>query len=148
MWRSGRGINDVEPGPIVLGGYDERDYQYYRSRLGFGGTIDYRISDTSSVYLKGLYALFHNYGNEWDYNQTTTFTQQGQPDGTGAVGFNASIRRPVQDLGSLQLGGRHILSQTLFSWDAESSIGRTRDKGYSNASFNPAAGSVLAGGIL
>ena len=145
---NGRGINDVEPGPIVLGGYDERDYQYYRSRLGFGGTIDYRISDTSSVYLKGLYALFHNYGNEWDYNQTTTFTQQGQPDGAGAVGFNASIRRPVQDLGSLQLGGRHILSQTLFSWDAESSIGRTRDKGYSNASFNPAAGSVLAGGIL
>ena len=144
---NGRGINDVEPGPIVLGGYDERDYQYYRSRLGFGGTIDYKLSDTSSLYLKGLYALFHNYGNEWDYNQTTTFTQQGQPDGTGAVGFNASIRRPVQDLGSLQLGGRHILSRTLFSWDVETSLGRTRDEGYSNASFNPADGSVRAGGI-
>jgi TonB-dependent receptor len=143
---NGRGINDVEPGPIVLGGYDERDYQYYRSRVGFGGTIDYKLSDTSSIYLKGLYALFHNYGNRWDYNQTTTFTQQGQPDGTGAVSFGAEIRRPVQDLGSLQLGGRHILSRTLFSWDVESSVGRTRDKGYSDATFNPAAKSVRAGG--
>jgi TonB-dependent receptor len=141
---NGRGINDVEPGPIVLGGYDERDYQYYRSRVGFGGTIDYRLSDTSSIYLKGLYALFHNYGNRWDYNQTTTFTQQGQPDGTGAVSFGAESRRPVQDLGSLQLGGRHILSGTLLSWDVDSSVGRTRDNGYSDATFNPVSGSMRA----
>ena len=136
---NGRGINDVEPGPLFVGGgYDIRDYEYYRSRTGYAGTVDYRFSDTSSIYLKGLYALFHNYGNRWDYNVGTTFTAQGQPDGTGSTTFGAEIRRPVQDLGSIQLGGRHVLlTRSLFSWDVESSVGRTRDNGYSDAKFAP-----------
>lgn len=140
---NGRGINDVEPGPIMLGGYDIRDYQYYRSRTGLAGTLDYKFSDTSNIYLKGLYSLFHNYGNRWDYNVATTFTTSGQPDGTGNTSFGAEIRRPIQDLGSLQLGGRHVISRSLLSWDAESSIGRTRDKGYSDASFAPGPSSNL-----
>ena len=76
---NGRGINDVEPGPLFLGGYDERDYQYYRSRKGFAGTIDYRINDASSVYLKGLYSLFDNFGNRWDYNFSTAFDANYSP---------------------------------------------------------------------
>ena len=140
---NGRGINDVEPGPIVLGGYDERDYQYYRQRLGFAGTVDYKFNDTSNIYLKGLYSLFHNYGNRWDYNLATTFTTAGQPDGTGSASFGAEIRRPIQDLGSLQLGGRHTIARSLLSWDTETSIGRTRDKGYSDASFAPGPDSNL-----
>ena len=140
---NGRGINDVEPGPVLLGGYDERDYQYYRDRTGFAGTADYRFSDTSSIYLKGLYAKFHNFGNRWDYNLGTGFTSAGQPDGSGSLRFGAEIRRPVQDLGSLQLGGRHLLQRALFSWDVESSLGRTRDNGYDDASFRPLKGSAL-----
>ena len=142
---NGRGINDVEPGPFLLGGYDARDYQYYRSRFGVGGTIDYRFSDTSSIYLKGLYALFHNYGNRWDYNLTTGLTAAGQPDGTGSSRFGAEIRRPVQDLGSIQLGGHHVITRSLFNWDLESSVGRTKDNGYSDATFRPIAGTPLAG---
>ena len=143
---NGRGINDVEPGPVFLGGYDERDYRYYRNRFGIAGTLDYRFSETSSIYLKGLYALFHNYGDRWDYNQTTSFLADYTPaPGTGAVSFGAQIRRPVQDLGSLQLGGRHVIAQSLFSWDVESSVGRTRDKGYASASFAPITGSDLNG---
>jgi TonB-dependent receptor len=140
---NGRGINDVEPAPLALGGYDQRDYQYYRQRRGFAGTADYRFSETSSIYLKGLYSLFHNFGNEWDYNLATTFTPTGQPDANGSTQFNASIRRPVQDIGSLQLGGRHVISRSLFAWDMETSVGRTRDEGYSNATFNPGASSNL-----
>jgi len=133
---NGRGINDVEPGPFYLGGYDERDYQYYRSRRGFAGTADYRFNDTSSIYLKGLYSLFHNDGNRWDYSETTAFDANYQPvAGTGAVSFGAEIRRPVQDLGSLQVGGHHLIKRALFNWDVESSIGRTRDNGYDDASF-------------
>jgi TonB-dependent receptor len=144
---NGRGINDVEPGPVLLGGYDQRDYQYYRSRTGYAGTVDYRLSETSSIYLKGLYSLFHDFGNRWDYNVATTYTADGQPDGTGTTTFGAEIRRPVQDLGSLQLGGRHVIRRSLLAWDLESSVGRTRDEGYSDAAFNPAADSVLNGNI-
>ena len=142
---NGRGINDLEPGPVLLGGYDQRDYQYYRSRLGFAGTADYRINETSSIYLKGLYSLFHNYGNRWDYNLSTGLTAAGQPDGSGSVKFGAEIRRPVQDIGSLQLGGRHVISRSLLAWDVESSIGRTRDNGYADASFKPLKGGPLDG---
>ncbi len=96
---NGRGINDVEPAPVALGGYDQRGYRYYRSRLGFAGTVDYRFSETSSIYLKGLYSLFHNYGNRWDYNLSTKVLASWQPaPGTGAVSFGAEIRGPVQDL--------------------------------------------------
>ena len=140
---NGRGINDVEPGPALFGGYDEREYQYYRSRVGFAGTVDYRFNDASSIYLKGLYSLFHNYGNRWDYNLSTGLVSATQGDGSGSVTFGAEIRRPVQDLGSLQLGGREILSRSLLAWDVESSIGRTRDKGYSDASFVPGSTSNL-----
>jgi TonB-dependent receptor len=134
---NGRGINDVEPGPFYAGGgYDEREYQYYRSRTGFAGTIDYRFSDTSSLYLKGLYSLFHNYGNRWDYNFSTAFDANFQPvPGSGGLSFGAEIRRPVQDLGSIQLGGHHLVKNYLFNWDVESSIGRTRDEGYDDAKF-------------
>ncbi len=136
---NGRGIHDVEPGPFFLGGYDEREYQYYRARLGFAGTADYRFSDTSSIYLKGLYSLFHNDGNRWDYNISTAFDANFQPvPGSGSVSFGAQIRRPVQDLGSLQFGGHHLIKSSLFNWDAESSVGRTRDNGYDDAAFgNP-----------
>jgi len=130
---------------VLLGGYDQRDYQYYRSRLGFAGTADYRINETSSIYLKGLYSLFHNYGNRWDYNLSTGLTAAGQPDGSGSVKFGAEIRRPVQDIGSLQLGGRHVISRSLLAWDVESSIGRTRDNGYADASFKPLKGGPLDG---
>lgn len=133
---NGRGINDVEPGPFYLGGYDQRDYQYYRSRLGFAGTADYRFSETSSIYLKGLYSLFHNFGNRWDYNVATSFDANFQPVAdSGSVKFGAEIRRPVQDIGSLQLGGHHLIKNALLNWDVESSVGRTRDEGYDDASF-------------
>ena len=135
---NGRGINDVEPGPALAGAYDLRDYKYFRDRRGFGGTVDYRFTDTSSLYLKYLYAHFNNFGDDWIYTpQITTFISPNQGDNAGTVAFTALRRRPVQDIGGLQLGGRHVIRQSLFSWDLESSVGRTRDDGYSNAHFSP-----------
>lgn len=134
---NGRGINDVEPAPLFLGGYDERDYQYYRSRAGVAGTVDYRFNDSSNVYLKGLYSRFHNFGNRWDYNVATAFDANYQPVAdSGSMSFGAEIRRPVQDLGVVQLGGNHVIGSYIAHWDMESSIGRTRDEGYDDANFN------------
>jgi TonB-dependent receptor len=133
---NGRGINDVEPGPFYLGGYDQREYRYYRSRFGTAGTIDYRFNDSNSIYLKGLYALFHNYGDRTDYNQSLSFNSDYSPvPNSGSVGFGAELRRPVQDLGSIQLGGDDLIKSLIFHWDLETSIGRTRDEGYDDAGF-------------
>jgi len=137
---NGRGINDVEPGPAVAGTYDLRDYRYFRDRHGFGGTLDYRFSDTSSIYLKGLYSHFNNFGDDWIYSPAiNTFLSPTQGDVDGSVKFQALRRRPVQDIGGLQLGGHHVIQRSLLAWDINSSVARTRDNGYSFANFAPGA---------
>ena len=138
---NGRGINDIEPGPALAGTYDLRDYEYFRDRRGFGGTLDYRFSDTSSIYLKGLYALFKNFGDDWIYTPTINgwadSTTLYQGDSSGSVGFSALRRRPVQDIGGLQFGGHHVLRRAIVTWDLDSSYASTTDQGYGSASFAP-----------
>jgi TonB-dependent receptor len=135
---NGRGINDIEPGPAISGTYDLRDYRYFRDRKGFGGTIDYRLSDSSNLFLKGLYSRFNNFGEDWIYSpQITNFVSPLQGDDNGTVAFTTVRRRPVQDIGGLQLGGHHVIRRSLFDWDINSSVARTRDEGYSFAHFGP-----------
>lgn len=134
---NGRGINDIEPGPVQQGTYDLRDYLYFRDRRGFAGTLDYRFSDTSNIYLKGLYSHFNNFGNDWIYSPSTGFASPGVGDGGGSVSFTAVRRRPIQDIGGLQLGGASVFRSSLFAWDVNSSVARTRNDGYSFANFGP-----------
>ena len=149
---NGRGINDLEPGPALTGTYDLRDYFYYRSRYGTAGTLDYRFSDTSSIYLKGLYSHLNDYGEDSIYSpkvQNTQLDPSGnkvnygfvsalQGDGHGTIGFQQLQRRPQQDIAGLQLGGSSVLKQSLLAWDLDSSYARTRG-GYNDAYFNPSA---------
>src|ERR1700676_709999 len=79
---NGRGINDVEPAPTINNftppngkvafvgpsAADFRDYHYDRSRYGFGGEADYKIGDMSSVYVRGLFAKFKDFGEHWVYS--------------------------------------------------------------------------------
>ena len=69
---NGRGINDVEPGPALVGTYDLRDYRYFRARGGLGGTVDYRLSDTFNLFLKTLYAKFGYQGTSRSGTPGTT----------------------------------------------------------------------------
>lgn len=142
---NGEGINDVEPGPAYAGTYDLRDYRYFRDRWGLGGTFDYRVTDTSNLYFKYLYAHFKNFGDDWIYSPAinswandTTLTQGGTD---GSVSFSALRRRPIQDIGGLQLGGHHVVRRAIFNWDLNSSVARSRDAGYDNSSFGPSADS-------
>jgi TonB-dependent receptor len=137
---NGRGINDVEPGPVLYGTYDLRDYYYYRDRRGAAGTLDYRFSDTSSIYLKGLYSHFNNFGEDSIYSPAiNTFVSALQGGTDGTVSFQQLLRRPVQDIGGAQLGGRSVLKRSLLAWDINASVARTRDEGYSDAYFGPAS---------
>jgi len=72
---NGRGIDDIEPGPQTIqcdpgncgdpsskapdfatyAGTDFREYRYERVRWGMGGSVDYKISDPSNIYIRGLY---------------------------------------------------------------------------------------------
>jgi TonB-dependent receptor len=94
--RTNRTINDVEPSYTAeridpeTGGYmvvpngsnfshtypsewSQREYNYYRTRYGLAGDLDYRFSPTSSVYLKGLWSAFFDQANRWETNVSADY---------------------------------------------------------------------------
>jgi TonB-dependent receptor len=139
---------------------DIREYKYYRSRWGIAGSSDYKLADGSNIYVRVLYSDFHNYGDRWVYtlNDNTPFinppqytsglTALGGSNGcsidsttgiescTGLPSSNAQQRRPDYAIGSLVLGGKHVLATTWYSWDVSvSRSSQVGQVGNNNASF-------------
>jgi len=141
---------------------DIREYRYYRSRWGLTGSADYKIGADSNIYLRGLYSEFKNYGDRWVYSLTdntpifnpnvpsqfpnapTLFGSNGcsfdkttglESCGSAAT-FNTQSRRPDYGIGSVMIGGKHVLTTTWFSWDL--SVGRAHetDRGYGTGNFS------------
>jgi TonB-dependent receptor len=156
---NGRGIDDIEPAPTTIqcdtgncltpsssapyyatyNTMDIREYRYYRTRFGFGGSADYKLSDSSSIYFRGLYSHFDNFGDRWVYTPTinsfTTSPNQGGPDGN--MSSNAQIRRPVEVIGSGVFGGTHASATTVFTWELSAGRSASEDHGYSSTDFGP-----------
>jgi TonB-dependent receptor len=183
---NGRGIDDLEPVPDIakftdgstaryFESIDVREYRYYRSRWGLAGSVDYKPSDGSTIYVRGLYSDFKNNGDRWVYSLTdntpifnplkpnqfpngiqlqgsngcsidsnkflsdgvTPNPDYGNESCTGVPSFNSQIRRPDYAIGSILLGGKHVLTTTWFAWDASvarsSQVGQVGDR---TASFN------------
>jgi len=137
---SGRGIDDLEPvsdlatlpngtQQVWKDSQDIREYRYYRSRWGLAGSADYRLGEGSNIYVRGLLSDFKNYGDRWVYsindNTPNVALLGSNGGGTGTPSFNTQDRRPDIAIGSLLVGGKHVLSSTWFSWDA--SVSRSRD---------------------
>ena len=169
---NGRGIDDVEPSPTTVlcdpgptgclspgqnaqdyatyKGIDIREYRYYRSRYGAAGSIDYKLGDISGLYIRGIYSHFNNFGDRWVYSPDF-----GDPagnngtvnDGNGAMSFNSQIRRPVDVIGSVDMGGKHVFTKWLLAYEFSAARSSEEDHGYSSANFAPLDGSVLGGAI-
>ena len=78
--RTNRGIDDLEPSQTIgqlqsgqniayVNSEDMRSYTYYRTRYGFDVGVDDKLTPTMSVYFKGLYADFHDYGEAGVYTE-------------------------------------------------------------------------------
>jgi len=117
----GRGINDIEPSPTPgsasphYDSIDLRDYKYYRQRWGLAGSSDYRLGQDSSIYLRGLYSTFKNWGDKTVY----TLNDGGKP------AMSEDWRRPDHAIASLVMGGKHVQAKSWFSWDASVARART-----------------------
>lgn len=159
---NGRGIDDIEPVSdlatfadgsqhLWTDSQDVREYRYYRSRFGFAGSADYKLSEASDIYVRGLYSDFRNYGERWVYsiNDNTPGVQLFGGNG-GTPSFNTSVRRPDYAIGSLVAGGRHVLATTWYTWDISVSRSRQIENGdpevrfsstldSSNCEFDPSA---------
>jgi TonB-dependent receptor len=131
-----RGINDIEPaylvpGPLLPNTMDLREYLYDRTRYGFAGEADYKIGDMSSVYLRGLFSKFKDFGEQWaftpgidtfvsgpsDPNNTCGITTTGSNQGCGSIGLQDVNRKPGQQIFSLQAGARHAVRSILIAYE-------------------------------
>ena len=164
---NGRGIDDVEPAPTVIqcdpgncltpsanaqnvGTYNTEDirlYTYNRSRYGFSGAVDYKLGDSSSIYVRGLYSHFNNFGDKWvltpTINSFTTSPTQGGMDGN--MSYSTDLRRPIDVIGSLVAGGQHNFQSSTFSWNISVSRSAEDQHGYGGAQFLPGSNSPLNG---
>jgi TonB-dependent receptor len=148
---SGRGIDDIEPVPDIAtlstgqqvswkDGMDIRQYQYFRTRWGLAGSMDYKISDGSNIYIRAFYSDFHNYGDRFKYSLTdntpgiqllapgnvgcqTDSTGTTIAPCTGTPTANGELRTPDIGVSNIVLGGVHNLSTTWFAWDVAASRG-------------------------
>jgi TonB-dependent receptor len=139
---NGRGINDIEPVPDVatlpngsttryFDTQDIREYQYKRSRWGLTGSTDYKLGEGSDIYIRGIYSSFRDYGDKWVYTLTDNTpgisllnangcsTSGGVTAApcTGVPAFSESNRVPTFNIGSLLLGGKHVLASSWIAWD-------------------------------
>ncbi len=163
-----RGIDDVEPVPninsftpdngtnfIAPFTEDIRNYHYDRSRYGFDGELDYKLGDMSSIYIRGLFSHFNDFGEDWIYTPSinvfpassslsdptvntcglTSATQNSNPTGCGSMGFTNVYRKPSQQIFSVQAGARHIWGSTVLNYEAALSQANYTG-GFSFAGFN------------
>ncbi len=155
-----RGINDVEPAPGIFSlpdgstfvgpnTEDLRDYHYDRTRYGFDGEIDYKLGDMSSVYLRGLFSKFKDFGEDWIYspgisnfitstsdpNNTCGITATNGVQGCGNMGFTDVFRQPGQQILSVQAGAHHTVRSWLLNYEVALSQANYTG-GFPRAGFN------------
>jgi len=137
--RTNRGIDDLEPSQTFatlpsgkniayVNSEDMRSYQYYRTRYGFDLGVDEKITPTMTIYVKGLFADFHDYGEAAVYtpNAGNPIGETGnrvQFDNTGSWQYRHYIRRPDQQELSGLAGGRHDLPKDLIVYEFAASRG-------------------------
>src|SRR4029077_6616119 len=136
---NGRGINDIEPQGVTTVGAQSgtndlapfyagnaiRECKFNRNRYGLGGSVDYKLGESSVVYVRGLFSDFKDSGRRWEYLVNDTSSGPNSP------GFDTEIRAAHYQVGSLLLGGNHILSTYYASWGLAASHSRV---------FNPING--------
>ncbi|MCU1258125.1 MAG: TonB-dependent receptor, partial [Bryobacterales bacterium] len=129
--KNNRGIDDLEPSQAIgnyngnnfayISSEDLRTYQYDRTRYGFNGDVDYNVRPGWTVYLKGLQADFHDYGNTFVYtpNAGSILSHNGAQttfDNSGNMQFREYIRRPDQGVFSIAAGSTNVISSYVITY--------------------------------
>ena len=126
---NGRGIDDIEPVPGILPGTTFtpdftqmaiRQYLYDRQRFGLGGSMDYRVSQNSNLYLHTLYSDFKDLGNRWEW----VINDNGGAPGSAVPAFDTERRNGEYGVANLSVGGNHTFGMSLINW--QFAVGRAR----------------------
>jgi TonB-dependent receptor len=134
---NGRGIDNIQPGldplsTLAMPFYDNdtiREYRYYRTRYGFDGSADYRLTDSTGFYAHGFYSDLKDWGDKWYYEPVSaaiggTAASPVYPTATTKGSnpkFYTSSKRPNASVGTLILGGRTVHKDSLFTYQISAS---------------------------
>lgn len=124
-----RSIDDLEPawgvdnaGRSFPNDWSQRSYVYGRNRYGVGADIDYRFDNGATLFLKGLFSRFENFGTTYvddvaSGSSNSTFGSTGDSAAVGTRGYatgvqvtrEAYVRTPVEQLYGFTAGGSKAL---------------------------------------
>ena len=134
------GTDDVEPVPDLDANGNKTfdsmnlfEYFYNHTRYGFGGSLDYKLGDSSDLYIHGLFSNFKDYGDKFGY----------QLNGANAT-FSTSVRRPNYLISDLAMGGTQVFTHSYARYQI--AVARARFGGAAGnpgADFEPVPGSGL-----
>ena len=129
--RNNRAINDLElawntddDGRVTPGEWDQRDYLYDRTRYGVGGDLDYRFTDGSTAFIKGLWSKFNNFGTRYRYDVALGGDSSQAATGSSGIGTGAQFvresqyRTPIEQLWGFTAGGKKALGAHELSYSA------------------------------
>lgn len=159
------GTDDVEPVPTVDPNpatnidpfFNEialNEYFYNHTRWGFGGSLDYKLSENSDLYVHGLFSNFKDYGQKFTYDIVSALPAYTDSDGNynppqpGSITYSTSVRRPNYLISDLILGGNHVFSHYYIKYEAAFSRSRfggaAGNPGAAFAPTDPSVGSTCA----
>ncbi|MEP6999941.1 MAG: TonB-dependent receptor plug domain-containing protein [bacterium] len=143
-----RGINDIElawdtnaAGTPIPVEWDQRDYLYDRTRLGANGALDYRFDDGSTMYLRGAWSRFQNFGVVYKYDIAAGGDSAQASSGATGIGTgadltrNTSNRTPTEGLFSLTGGGKRMFGGVEINYAANYSGTRSSSADANSSAF-------------
>jgi TonB-dependent receptor len=146
---NGRGYNNIEPtsqgtndfgdghGPVpVLTGIHLREYAHRRQRFGFAGSLDYRLGNGSSAFIRGLDSTLHDFGDTWNVNETVgDLLTPSTSAPNGNVVIRHIDRTTQQRIFSIAAGEKLNLGEYLLDYQVAASH-EGSDGQYPSAYFN------------
>jgi TonB-dependent receptor len=134
---NGRGIDNIQPALDPLSTfatpfYDSntiREYRYYRTRYGFDGSADYRLTSSTTLYAHGFYSDLKDWGDKWYYSPVSTAitgtaaapVYPNPATKSASPKFYTSSKRPNASVGTLIVGGRTVHNDSLFLYQISAS---------------------------
>ena len=143
-----RAINDLELGwdfndagkPIPVE-WDQRDYMYDRTRYGANGTLDYRYADGSTVFLKGMWSKFNNWGTRYRFDVSSGGDSAQASSGASGIATGGTLiretsnRTPVEQLFGLTAGGKKLFGSSEVNYALNYSGTRSSSSDYRTSDF-------------
>ena len=151
---NGRGYNNIEPSPAVwdygqgnvaiFNGIHIREYAQRRTRYGFAGGSDYRINDAATIWVKGLFSEFLDFGDTWNVQPTPAdpATPSSFGDG-GKVVLRHLDRTPQQQIFSVVAG--HSLSRPKSLLNVSMAVSRSSQAGQFPSTFFSSPSNITFG---